>query len=103
MCDQIFAPLAEFLHSPSRQGVETATAKVQHHPGKFAIERLMVGMVCIPRLNIFNQLVRFVDESGKLIVWVHAGFETSMGYFTVFEKVKRSRHCNKFGKMWWVG
>ena len=73
MGDQVFAPLAEFLHSPSRQGVETATAKVQHHPGEFAIEWLMVRVVCVPRLNIFNQLVRFVDESSELIVWVHSG------------------------------
>jgi len=34
----------------------------------------MVRMVCVPQLNIFNQLVRFVDESSKLIVWVHAGY-----------------------------
>ena len=34
----------------------------------------MVRMVCIPRLNVFNQLARVVDESSKLIVWVHVGY-----------------------------
>ena len=80
MCDQVFAPLAEFPHPPSGQCVETATTKVQHHPGKFAIERLMVRMVCIPRLNIFNQLVRFVDESSELIVWVHRPARKAPGW-----------------------